>query len=103
MKKRRFTITIEDIELGIPRTSWACAISQVMHREYPGLVPEVVPVIGGHEIRLYEYVGSIQPVAELRHQFRISGNGSRWIRRYDQQGVGQPATFEMTEKEVTHA
>lgn len=100
--KRRFTITQADIDLGIPRSSWACAIVQTMQREFPGVEPSVVPiqtsdaVIVGHEVRLYEYDGNIQPQPRLVGQYRLSGNASKWIHKFDTGRDVTPATFEMT-------
>ena len=94
--KKRVTIIEEDIELGIPRTSWACAIVMALQREYPALEPSVVPVNGGHEVRMYGYIGTIDPAPQLQSQYRLSKNASKWIHKFDKQGVGVPATFEMT-------
>jgi hypothetical protein len=100
-EKLRVTITQEDIDLGMPRTSWACAVSYALQRMFPQYEISVIPQMGGHVVLLYEMQGSIQPDHVLVARYQLSANASKWINKFDHQEHGpgkdiEPATFEMT-------
>jgi hypothetical protein len=102
--KRRITITQEDIDLGIPRTSYACAVVMALRREYPLLEPAVVPFMEGvevrHRVHLFDIeTHHIEEFHVLKQTFLLSKNATKAIVNYDHKEVMSPATFEMTEIE----
>ena len=44
----------------------------------------------------FNFNGTLDPQPQLVGHYRLSGNASKWISKFDHQGVGVPATFEMT-------
>ncbi len=96
-KKVRFSITQDNIDLGLPRASWGCAIAMALRDKFPKLEISVVPRGSDHhQVLLYEVQGGIQPQDMLVARYDLSGNASRWVRRFDNDKGVEPATFEMT-------
>lgn len=96
-KRVRFSISQEDIDLGIPRTSWACAIAMALRDQFPTLEISVVPRLDGHQVLLYEVQGDLQPEEMLVARYDLSANASKWVRQFDRAKTPvEPATFEMT-------
>ena len=96
-KKVRFSISQSDIDLGIPRKSWACAVAMALRDVFPTLEVSVVPHLEGHQVLLYQMQGNIQPEEMLVARYELSNNASKWVRRFDRGKTPvAPATFEMT-------
>lgn len=96
MSKVRLEVIEEDVSLGLPREPGSCAFAMALRRKFPFLEPKIFLVGDEYHARLYETVGGIMPAHQIKVTYVLSKNAAKQVRQFDQVGVMDPGTFELT-------